>query len=46
MIIEALGREFLLQSTLCEQTGAEVNLYIAPFDIHIMHKTEVATYEE
>ena len=46
MIIEALGQEFLLQSTLSEQPGAEVSLYVAPFDIHIMHKTEVAQYEE
>ena len=46
MIIEALGQDFMLQSTLAEQTGAEVNLMIAPFDIHIMHKTEVAQHEE
>ena len=46
MIIEALGQDFMLQSTLSEQTGAEVNLMIAPFDIHIMHKTEVAQHEE
>ena len=46
MIIDALGIEFMLQSTLSEEPGAEVNLCIAPFDIHIMHKTEVAKYEE
>ena len=46
MIIDAIGHEFMLQSTLSEPVGSEVNLMIAPFDIHIMHKTEVAKYEE
>lgn len=46
MIINALGIDFLLQSTLSEEPGSEVSLRIAPFDIHIMHKTEVACYEE
>ncbi|MFA7637367.1 MAG: ABC transporter ATP-binding protein, partial [Monoglobales bacterium] len=46
MIINALGFDFQLQSTLCEEPGAEVCLRFEPFDIHIMHKSEVPCHEE
>ncbi len=46
MVIEALGMEFTMQSTISEEQGANVHLRIAPFDIHIMHKSEVICHEE
>ncbi len=46
MVIEALGMEFTMQSTISEEQGSNVHLRIAPFDIHIMHKSEVICHEE
>lgn len=41
MIIEALGFDFMVQSTLSEREGQLVGLKIAPFDIHIMKKADI-----
>jgi len=38
MVVEANGFKWLIHSTLSEAPGDTVGLYIAPFDIHIMHR--------
>lgn len=40
MMIESEHFTFMVHSTLCEPVGARVGLYVQPYDIHIMHKSQ------
>lgn len=40
MMVESERFTFMVHSTLCEEVGTTVGLYVQPYDIHIMHKSE------
>lgn len=46
MIIECNGYEWMIQDTTMRPEGSEVGLFIRPFDIHIMKKSDVKLYSD
>ncbi|MDD6204286.1 MAG: ABC transporter ATP-binding protein [Firmicutes bacterium] len=46
MIVECDGYEWMIQDTTMREVGAEVGLFVRPFDIHIMKKSDVKLYSD
>lgn len=46
MIIDVNGKEWMIHSTKSEEPGNVIGMSVDPFDIHIMHKSDVAVYSD
>lgn len=46
MIVDVDGKEWMIHSTKSEAPGSHIGMSVDPFDIHIMHKSEVAVYSD
>ena len=46
MIVDVDGKEWMIHSTKSEEPGSHIGMSVDPFDIHIMHKSDVAVYHD
>ena len=46
MIVDVDGKEWMIHSTKSEAPGSHIGMSVDPFDIHIMHKSDVALYSD
>ena len=46
MIVDINGKEWMIHSTKSQEPGSTIGMSVDPFDIHIMHKSNVALYSD
>ena len=46
MIVQCGDYEWMIQDTTMREVGAEVGLFVRPYDIHIMKKSDVKLYSD